>query len=374
MAFQIRDFRSIVAGSINWMKAVTDKITDFNVGSVARTMIEAPAAEMDELYQNILIGLKEAIPVSVFTTFGFERAAASAASGVVRFSTGGPLATVAIAVPDGTAVKVPSTSQTYIAQAAGTIQVGQSYADILVAAQSAGAAWNVEADSITELSTPVSGVVSVTNPAPLTNGRDEETDDERKSRFQGYISTLSRGTKAAVIYGAKTAKLVDENGLITEYVAHANVVEPYVDDDEEPISLVECYIHNGASATSSDLVEEARRVIHGYVTSSGVAVPGWKAAGVKVVVSAAADVPVNITGNLTMLPGYSEGDGITAAESALTSYVQGLDVGATAVRAEIIAIVMRDVPGVYNFSMSAPASDVACSASEKAITGTVTLT
>lgn len=374
MAFQIKDFASISAACINWMKAVTDKITDFTVGSVARTMIEAPAAEMDELYQNILIGLKEAIPVSVFTTFGFEKIAAVAASGVVRFSTGGPLATSPITVPVGTVVKVPSTSQTYATLAAGTINTGQSYVDILVAAQTAGAAGNVAASTVTELSTPVTGVSTVTNPAPFTNGRDEETDDERKSRFQGYVSTLARGTKAAIVYGAKTAKLVDANGLITEYVAQANVVEPYVGNPTQPISLVNVYIHNGASATSASLVTEAQRVIDGYVTATGESIAGWKAAGVKVVVAAAADLTVYVTANLTVKGGYVEADAITAAIDAVKSYIQGLDVGETAVLSEIVAIIMRDVPGVYNVTVTAPTGDVTATSSQKIIPGTVTIT
>ena len=48
--FQIKDFASITASMINWLRANTTKVTDFNVGSVVRTMAEASAAEMEELY------------------------------------------------------------------------------------------------------------------------------------------------------------------------------------------------------------------------------------------------------------------------------------------------------------------------------------
>lgn len=356
------------------MKAVTTKITDFNPGSVARTLIEAPAAEMDELYQNVLIGLKEAIPVSVFSAFGFDTIAAVAASGVVRFSTGGPPAATAITVPVGTVVKVPGTSRSFATQAVGTIEIGQSYVDILVAAQSAGVSGNTANGTVTELSTAVTGVASVTNPAPFTNGREAETDEERKERFRAYISTLARGTKAAIVYGAKTAKLVDSEGLTTELVAHANVIEPYVDTPTDPISLVNLYIHNGSSATSSDLVNETKKIIDGYTASDGTAVPGWKAAGVKVVVAAAADVAVNVTANLTVTTVGVESAAIASAVEAVKAYIQGLDVGETVVRSELIAIIMRDVPNVYNVSLSAPASDVTCTASQKAIPGTVTIT
>lgn len=371
--FQIKDFASITASCINWFKAVSAKVTDFSVGSVARTMLEAPAIEIDEAYQKFFIGVKEAIPVSVFTTFGFEKIAAESASGVIRFSTGGTLATAPITVPAGTVVRVPGSSKTYATLAAGTIEIGQSYVDLLASAQSAGVAGNTASGTITEMGTNVAGIAVVTNPAPLINGRDEETDDERKARFQGYISTLARGTKSAVEYGARQAKLVDGNGLITEYVAHAAVVEPWLDDPLEPVSLIYVYIHNGASATSSALVAQAQKVIDGYY-EGGVAVPGWKAAGVNAVVWAASDVDVDVTGVLTAMAGYDKPTLIAAATEAVKAYIQGLNVGAPVILAELIAIIKRDVEGVYNITLSSPTADVACDISEKAIPGTVVIT
>lgn len=371
--FQIKNFVSIAAGCINWMKSVTDKITDYNTGSIARTMIEGPAAEMDELYQQMLIGLQEAIPVSVFNTFGFSALAAEAASGVIRFSTGGPLAASPIIIPAGTVVKVPSTAQAYATLAQATLLQNTSYIDVLVAAQSAGVTGNVGANVVTQLSTAISGITSVTNPSPFTNGRDAETDDERTTRFQGYISTLARGTKSAIVYGAKTAKLTDINGLITEYVAMAAVVEPYVADNTQPISLVNVYVHNGASATSSDLVAKAQSVIDGYYDAAGTAFPGWKAAGVKAVVIAASDKAINVTGTLTALSGYDHSTVATQAAAAVQAYIQGLDIGATVILSEIVAIIKRDIPGVYNIVLTVPSGDVTCAQNEKAISGTVTI-
>ncbi len=193
--FQIKDFTSIAAGLINVVRATTNKVTDFNRGSVIRTMLEATAAEIEELYLQMYLGINEAIPVSVFTTFGFNRQAAESAGGTIRFSTGGSLASSVIPIPLGTVVRVPGTSLTYATTAASSIAIGNSYVDVLVAAQASGLAGNVGADLITELVTPVAGIASVTNPSPLVNGRDVETDDERRVRFQGYISSLARGTQ-----------------------------------------------------------------------------------------------------------------------------------------------------------------------------------
>jgi hypothetical protein len=77
VAFRTKDFLSIVGGMINWMRGATDKVTDYRIGSVTRTMLEAPAIEIDELYQNMLRGLVDGIPVAIYQGFGFERLPAS---------------------------------------------------------------------------------------------------------------------------------------------------------------------------------------------------------------------------------------------------------------------------------------------------------
>lgn len=370
--FQIKDFTSIAAGLINVVRATTNKVTDFNRGSVIRTMLEATAAEIEELYLQMYLGIKEAIPVSVFTTFGFNRQAAESAGGTIRFSTGGSLASSVIPIPLGTVVRVPGTSLTYATTAASSIAIGNSYVDVLVAAQASGLAGNVGADLIIELVTPVAGIASVTNPSPFVNGRDVETDDERRVRFQGYISSLARGTKAAIAYGAKTVTLTDSLGVITEYVAHANVVEPWVADSAQPISLVRVYIHNGASATSGTLVTRCQQVIDGYY-DGGTAVPGWKAAGVQCIVSAASDQAVNVTGTVTIASGYSSVDVLAACTNAVKDYLQGMAVGEDVRLSELVAIIRRDVEGAFNVTLSAPTGDVAVADNAKAISGTVTL-
>lgn len=376
MSFQIKDFASIVASQINWMRANTTRVTDFNLGSVVRTMMEAAAIEIEESYLQYFVGLKEAIPVSVFETFGFPAISAEAAGGILRFSTAAA-ATSNILIPAGTVVKAAVSEQNYATTAAASILIGQTYVDVLGAAQAAGVVGNADAGTITTLVTTVSGVAAVTNPAPWINGRDVETDDERKTRFQGFIGTLARGTKAAVEYGAKTARISNAAGVVTEYVAFATVVEPWIADSAQPIALVRVYVHNGAGATSAELVALAQKVVDGYYGADGITpVPGsgWKAAGVQCIVSAAADVPVAVTGDVFVGAGNNAVEVVAAATRAVQAYIQGLTVGADVLLSEIVAIVMRDVVGVYNVVLSAPATDLAISASQKAIPGAVTLT
>jgi len=373
--FQIKDFASISAALVNWMRANTTRVTDFNAGSVVRTMLEATAVEIEELYIQAFVGLKEAIPVSVYQTFGFPALAAQSASGIVRF-TAPSVAAATITVPAGTQVKSSSNGQIYTTQAAAFILTGQTYVDALVAAATPGTVGNAEFGTITEVVGTLPGISSVSNPARFYNGRDAESADERRARFQGYISTLARGVKPAVEYGAKTAKVVSGLGVVTEYVAFAGVVEPYVSDPTQPISKIYCYIHNGASATSGALVTEAQKIIDGYFDDDGNPVAGssWKAAGVICVVAAASDTPVAVTGTVSIDPGYSGVTVLAQCQGAVQGYIQGRPVGAKVQFAELVAILKRDVAGVLNVVITAPSADVDIASDAKAVPGTITLT
>jgi hypothetical protein len=85
MSFQVKKFSSIVASLINWMSSNQDKITDFNVGSVARTILESVAIELEELYYQLLRAVEEAIEESIYRAFNFPRNPAERSTGLVRF-------------------------------------------------------------------------------------------------------------------------------------------------------------------------------------------------------------------------------------------------------------------------------------------------
>lgn len=370
--FQIRDFASIAAGMINYMRATQEKITDFNIGSVARTLVEAPAVELDELYQQMFIGLREAIPVSVYNSFGFGALPAEAGSGVVRFSSlVAPAANVLI--PAGTSVRAPSGLYKYATLVDATLLAGQTHVDVMVYCEVAGSITNALANTITEISSSVSGIDSVTNPIAFTNGREAETETERKIRFQGYIASLPRGTSSAVAYGAKQASLKDVNGMIIEDVHFVKIVEPYLTDILQPIGLALCYIHNGSGGTSGTLVTEAQKIIDGYRLSDGTPVPGWKAAGVVVNVIAAGEVLVNVTAVVTVSGYFDAATVRSEVADAIRAYLRGLDIGVAVSPSEIIATAMK-VLGVTKISLTLPSGDVTALSSQKIMPGTISLT
>lgn len=373
MAFQIKDFRSIVASMINLMRASSKKITDFNIGSVGRTLIEAPAAELDQLYQEMFHGLKEAIPVATYNTFEFGLLPASASTGVLTFyASGGHTADILIAT--GTLCKNQTTNKLYRTTFDVFLVVGATEVSVAGVADSTGLDTNCDANSILLIVGSISGVSGVSNLTPFTGGRDIESEDERKLRFQGFISTLQRGTLAALRYGASTAVVRDVNGIVQERVVHIGIIEPYeVDPIANNPGFVQIYLHNGVGGTSPALVTATQTVIDGSYLPDGTPVPGWKAAGVVVTCYAASEVVQAVTGVVTVLAGYQSAAVLAACTSVVSGYLLALKIGESAILAEIIERIMA-VPGVYNVALSVPAADVAVTGSQKIMPGVVGLT
>lgn len=371
MAFQLKDFNSITASMINWMKAVTTKISDFNVGSVVRTMVEAVAAEIDELYQQFFLGVKEAIPVATYNSFSFDRLKAVSATSLIRVTI--EPSEVALIIQAGTTFSGIGLPSTYSVLADTTVPAGASYVDVAVQADATGVIGNIASGQSFAMNPEVSGFVSATNLAAFISGQDEETDDERKDRFAAYINSISRATTSALKYGLSTATLTDAAGNITERVAASAIIEPYLSDPNKPIALVECYIHNGVGNTSAALVAQAQKVIDGYYDASGNAVPGYKAAGIPTTVYPASEFAQDVDGVLTPDDGYDAVALAVSANEAVAAYLLALEIGKPALRAEIIHLVQA-IDGVYNFSLSTPAADVPVSAKQKIMPGSLDIT
>lgn len=346
MAFQLKDFTSIVASMINWMRSTQNKVTDFNEGSVARTLVEAPAAEIEELYRRMFDGLKEAIPVATFNSFNFSALTAEPTSGLVRVVIGSQAS--AVVIPAGTTFTYQNGPLTYASASDVTIPAGNTFADVLVSASQAGSLGNIAANTPFTLSPVPSGFASASNLSPWINGTDNETEDQRKLRFAAYIQTLTRATVAAIEYGLSTVSLTDTSGNVIERVASAQVIEPYETDNTQPVGLINCYIHNGVGNTSAALVAQAVKVIYGYTDSSGNKVPGWKAAGTHVNTYAATEILLNLAGTLTAVAGYDQPTVVGQANQTAIAYIIGLGVGQTFEVSEVIKQI-KLITGVDDF-------------------------
>lgn len=356
---------------VNWAKATQQKVTDFNIGSVFRTMVEAIAIEIDQLYQMMFVGLKEGIEVSVYNSFDFEKITALPAAGLIRVFINSSLTPTLIAA--STTFSQIGGDLTFSSSADVTIAPGATYADVLVTCDTPGTIGNIGAGTAFSAEPAIDSFSSASNLSAFSSGVDEETAAERKSRFNDFVSSLNRGTVKAIRYGLTLAYLTDSNGNKTERVVSSSIIEPWLTDPGSTVSLVNCYIHNGAGSTSSDLVDRAREVIYGYYDEAGVAVPGWKAAGVQVEIYAATETTVAVTGVLTAQDGYDKPTLVSLAVQTIYSYIIALGIGETLVKSELIRLV-KEIDGVYDITFSAPAANVTANAQSKLMPGAITLT
>jgi uncharacterized phage protein gp47/JayE len=367
MAFQTKTFLAIVSSMISRARTITQRITDYNVGSVARTLMEAPAQEIDQLYMELLFGLQEAIPTSVYTSFNFPALAATPASNLIRVTIA--VQASAVVIPAGTLFTLADGSQSYASTADAVILAGASFGDVPVAAVVAGVAGNIPANGSFTPALSVPGFVSAINLSPFANGSDAETASARKVRFNAYIQTLSRGTVAALLYAlTRLTVLTDTLGNVTEAVVSANIDEPYLSDPAIPPGLVNAYIHNGVGGTSQALVQQAAAVLNGYVRTDGTKVAGYKAAGVVVQTYAASEIPVAVNGMLTIAPTYNPTTVVAAVTSAVFTYIQQISVGKPYLASVCNEIVMQ-IPGVLDWEVTTPPPYIQVSFSSKLMPG-----
>ena len=258
--FRIKDFNTLVQEMILTARAHTERITDYNIGSVARTLLETPGLEIDALYQAMYFGLLDAIPIAIYEGFGFSALPALAASGYAVFTLDSARETDTL-IPAGTLIRQPGHAMTWQTQADATIPAGETTATVLIAATVTGAAGN---------------------------------------------------RNAGELLGYKVTALA--NGLVMERAQRVRV--------EETPGHVNLYVWNGHGQTGTALCSEISRLVEGYWDEARQqTVPGYRPAGMRVDVHPMTDTPVDITLELDAAPADQTPARLSAAVAALQATV-----------------------------------------------------
>lgn len=255
MGLIIKDMDAVFNNLVEWITAKTDKITDFNVGSAMRTLSEAIAMQFEEFYYAMKQNTVWAIENSIYDAFSFDMEAATYATGVVTIRYYQPLKQP-LQIEKGT-VFCTSSGYGYIYYESTedvVVPEDTTSVDLKVICKSIGTVGNVPAGAITTIVVTNANIESVTNREALTNGTDDETNTERKKRFQNYIKTLARGTADSIVYGT----------LEVDGVAGAMVDDSY-------IGYVKVYAHD----SDGNLSDELRQAILDNVWN-------YRAAGIEV--------------------------------------------------------------------------------------------
>lgn len=369
--FNLKHFEQLAASMMNLLASVQDVITDYNVGSVNRTMLEAVAMELEELYYRTYQGILDGIPAGVYEDFGFGQIPATPAVGNVTFSRSTP-AVATYTIPAGTIVSTASGIRFQTTEDA-TILIGNTSVGAQVSAVTPGEDGNVDGGSIVLMTTAVLGVETVTNDAPTAGGADVETADAQKARFAEFIVSLARSPINGIEAGAKTVRLTDSTGLIIEQVVLAKVVEPYLLDSTEPIGIASLYIDNGSGGASTDLVTKTQQVIDGYIDEHGVAIMGYRAAGVVINVIAVTLFSQAVTALVTLDPGADQDTVDTSLRNAIAAVFNGINISSGLDWPTLLSAMMV-VAGVKTVSLTVPSASVGGQLGKRLRPGTITLT
>ena len=343
-SLQTFPFAQLVSNIATATQAACSSLLDFGVGSILRAVAQAVSGVCLWLQAIILQLLTVTrLSTSVGTDvdsfgadFGFTRLAATSSSGQVTFSRFSATQQAVIPIgatvqsSDGTqnfTVTLDTTNSAYDAGLGGyVIPINTVSVNVPVQANTGGTAANVQANTITVITTNIPGVDTVTNASAFTNGVNAESDSAYKVRFILFIASLSKAT-----YQAIEAAVLGVQGVldctITENYAYNGTYQP---------GYFWVTVDDGTGYPSSPLltnVGNAVEAVRGLTITYGVFAP--------VVLTA------NVTMVLTSASGYTHSDVIAAVAAALTGFINGLQLGVSLPYTQLASIAY-DVPGVTN--------------------------
>lgn len=222
---------------------IFDPSAGANVGTPERLLIETAAqaihddqVDLTVLTQSLDLDSKFGVNLDKFLgLFRFGRQAAVPAKGFVTFKRNTP-ATVDTPIPEGVRLKTtPDDTGSFVIFSTtlpGVLAAGETEVQIPVRAVVSGAFGNVGANSITQfVGDTVFGITSVTNEVATSNGRDQETDAEYKTRFQTTYFRNLAGTSdqyLALAVASNFTSKANVVGPISRYREYIQV--PAVDD------------------------------------------------------------------------------------------------------------------------------------------------
>ena len=316
---QLRTFDQIVAGMLAKVAART-KLTNFNVGSVIRTLVEIFAAAVADLGDLILTALKAGFLVTATGAWldykarewGVIRHPALPTAGVVYFLRALPR-DENITIPAGTIVSTLKDAEgqayRFLTQDEAILESGETEIGVAVIAEQTDASHNVGPGSIKKIAVHISGVEGVENRAGwiTSEGSDQETDESLRTRaFLAWEELTQGSTERAYISWARsdprvTSAYVNSNhprgqgtvnvyilgaggppspGLITDVQAIVDANRPLCVDalvlgpEEKPVTI-DLAITPKRYFSTTTIEAEVRRRIEAYFNPRGDPAYPW---------------------------------------------------------------------------------------------------
>ncbi len=348
----------IATDSVAGIISSTSAATNFNVGSLTRSIVDGAAAEGAVLEQQIEDQVATGVNNSLADALGVAPVDATGSVYQETFSLVST-ASQSVTLAAGTAVAIPGSTLQWVTGQSITIAPGGNETTT-VSCTSTGSITNVPANSITQLVVPVSGV-TVTNASsqPVVRGQDAGTTVQLQAQLSNASNKLQRGTGTSMEAAAITAQITDASGNPTEIVAKSREV-----DGVTP-GTVYLYVYNGVGAMSQPLITQVEQIETGYVDTDGTIVEGYKPAGAQLTVSDAPQTPVTVSVAVTPAYGYTLPAVQTGVIYAIQQFFAQLDLGGSALDTTAGSVSLQQlgnaitaVPGVGDVSITSPSANL----------------
>ena len=266
-------------------------VTDVNVGSVVRTLLEAVGRELavaeqqlKHVYDSAFLETAEGSSLDrVAALVGVVRRPAGVATVTVRFLRAAG-STGRITIPVGTVVSDAANNR-YTTTVPLVLEPGEPSRQVLAAAVSAGTE-PVAAGAIDRMEVLVAGVATerpVTNDAAAVPAAAPEADDDLRRRARGALAVAARGTVDALHFG-----------ILSVPGVKAVSVSEFPNGVPGEIAVSVAYPTPGAPAVEKAVAEGISQL---------------RPAGIRVVPTGLTEVEVRVTGTLTLA-----GSGVPAAD------------------------------------------------------------
>jgi uncharacterized phage protein gp47/JayE len=312
--------------TVNYYPVQTNPVplTDLNVGSVIRTLMETFAYELalsyqhlDHVYKSAFLETAEGSSLDkIVALVGLTRLPAHHPLVKVRFSRR-PGTPGQITVPAGSAVTNKAGNR-YLTLSSVTLEPNETTREVMASGEGAGTP-PVAEGNIDRLEMMIAGISGVTNPQPAYHTSAPETDDDLRRRARDALHGVVRGTEAALRFAILSVPGVQGVNIIPEPNGVAGEIE------------IEVAYSDGGTEAQDEVVRQ---------------IDEFRPAGIRVILGQAAHTRVNVRVELTLA-----GAGMTEAEvSTLTGNVEGrlfdylsaIPPGGKARQAKLTALVLED--------------------------------
>ena len=325
MQLPLQNFSTLVQNMVAAVQGKAAQLLDLSVGSTLRAVLEANASIALWIQWLILLVLQTTRAATSngadldtwMADFTLTRLPASAASGIVTFSRF--TATSAALIQAGALVRTADGAQSFSVAAVTTspawnaalsgyvIPAGTASLDVPVTAVVPGSAGDVQAGSVSQLATAISGVDTVSNAAPFTGGLDAESDAAFRARFANFIESRSRATPVAVGYAISSI----QQGLQYTIAENADPQGDYV-----PGSFV-VTVDDGTGTPPTSLLQTV-----------GTAIEAVRPVGSVFTVRAPDVLTAAVSMLITVAPGVVKSQIVGPVAAAVTAYIHALPIGA----------------------------------------------